>query len=475
LGGETLRALLSLLFVGLFAITTSAWGYNCSKSCEDQCRKGFIGNNVDPVCYAGCRAYMVASCYDISDPYVSAMGEVGQNAYVAAASTMQSKNPQWGGLDRVEKEALKPFFGDLVNKVRLHWGSQLMDKWGNPPYEISLGDSAGQTYGLDIYLAPTRASIDVVDRIALIGHEMQHSQQYLNMGSSLHQFGRKYFESFARNGSYDHISFEKEAYAIESKIAKAAGKYIEQSAVWDFVVCNKSDASRIYVAVAYDQGGLTLVQSTESQGWYPVDKGQCKKIVSNQRGDNPLYAYATTRTQGGGLVWSGKSRRFCIDQSNAFTVSHLTSNDFRQCEKPNLGVVGFASVPNPWRESRNGTYRWNLVGSETVLKVCNETGEAIYGAQLRSDSGIWKSNGWQAFSDQECKTWNLGGYTGSVYLYGENAGPTKRWQDKTQPAFCVFHPNAFEHIHSQPCKGGTQVNGYRYDLKPGPNSWTYRK
>lgn len=463
--------ILAALFLGL---SSSSFAYNCSDSCDDQCRKGFIGNNVDPVCYSGCRAWMVGSCYDISDPYVSAMGEVGQNAYVAAAATMKSKNPSWGTLDAIEKKALRPFHGDLVDKVRLHWGSQLMDKWGSDPFEISLGDSQGQTYGLDIYLAPTRDSIDIVDRIALIGHEMQHTRQYINLGSSLHQFGRRYFESFAKSGGYDNISFEKEAYALEDKISKAAAKYIEHSAPWDFTVCNKSDASRILVAVAYDAGGLTLVQSTESHGWFAVDKNQCKKIVANQQGDNPLYAFATTNTWGGGLTWSGKSRRFCVDRKSAFTLSHLTTNDFRHCDKPDLGVLGFKMIPNPWRTSHSGSYTWNLKGSETVLKVCNETGEKIFGAQLRADTGKWKSNGWQGYQNHDCKTWNLGGYTGSVYIYGENQGPTKTWQDQSKAAFCVTRPNAFSHIHSQPCKGGSLVRGYEFDLKPGLNTWTYK-
>ncbi len=211
-------------FCTLFFAAYSAFSYTCSKDCKSQCTKKILGaTNFDPICFAGCKPWQAATCYDLSDPYVSAMGEIGKNAYPMAAGLMKSKNMHLTALAALqhltdgEKAILRKYFGDLVNSVRIIFSAQLMNSWGPPSKEVHLGNFAGQTYGQDIYISLPRTNSSYMT--SLIGHEMCHTLQYKNRGSSLHNFGRDYFEGYAKTGSYATNHMEKECKAIEIQIA----------------------------------------------------------------------------------------------------------------------------------------------------------------------------------------------------------------------------------------------------------------
>ena len=143
-----------------------------------------------------------------------AWGEAGRIAYVSAAATMARRSPTGESLDASLKNALRPHFGGLVDRVTLHWGTPGLDKWSANKIGINLSgtESDGQTYGRDIYLDLQKPSSYSQYVVKLIIHEMVHSAQYKKWGSSLSNFGYHYFKNYKKAGqNYENNPLEKEA------------------------------------------------------------------------------------------------------------------------------------------------------------------------------------------------------------------------------------------------------------------------
>jgi hypothetical protein len=139
-----------------------------------------------------------------------AVGIAGKALYPAAAGVMATrhKNKPTRPLSHREKQALRPVFGSLVERVRLTWGADPMDEWG----DIQLGNTIGQTYGLRIYLRERDPGTWSRDTLALVIHELAHSRQYEHVGGSLPSFGYHYFKNWALAGySYHRHPMELEA------------------------------------------------------------------------------------------------------------------------------------------------------------------------------------------------------------------------------------------------------------------------
>jgi uncharacterized membrane protein len=387
---------------------------------------------------------------------------------------MKTRNGQWTNLDNEEKAVLRPFYGDIVDNVRLHLKSGMMDHWGDAPLEVDLGNSAGQTYGYDVYIKYYRSELDRVERMALIGHEICHTRQYVQRNQSLNKFGRDYFEAYADDGGYEANRMEKECYGMEDKIAAAAEKYFEwfdeHKRKWNFQVCNQSGFEDIYIALGWPHkiDGFSLVPAPLVKGWYGVKKGQCKVILANLDSDETVDAFATSGASGNWTSWNGGGgANYCIDPVNAFEQGYRTN-----CGARNLQSVSF--IPNPWRTQGNGTYSWNLVGNPTLLKVCNKTGQRVWGAMSKNEYGTWMARGWWEYANGQCRDWNLGIYTGSVYLYAQNDNASTIWQDKTKPAFCTHEGTAFATKHGGFCaKDGKLVWPAEFKLSAGTNTWTF--
>jgi hypothetical protein len=60
------------------------------------------------------------------------VGDAGAGAYQAAAELMQANNGSSQGLDATQKQYLRPYFGDLVDRVAVIYNANLMDgrHWG---------------------------------------------------------------------------------------------------------------------------------------------------------------------------------------------------------------------------------------------------------------------------------------------------------------------------------------------------------
>lgn len=143
-------------------------------------------------------------------------GEAGRVAYQTAAATMAKRSPTGEPLDASLKNALRPHFDGLVDRVTIHWGTPGLDKWSANQIGINLSgtESAGQTYGHDIYLDQQKPNDYSQGLIKLIIHEMVHSEQYERYGSELSNFGYHYFKKYKQAGqNYDNNELERKAAA----------------------------------------------------------------------------------------------------------------------------------------------------------------------------------------------------------------------------------------------------------------------
>ena len=154
-------------------------------------------------------------------------GEGGRAGYVSAAKIMQGRSPNGEPLSEKMKAHLRPHYGDLVDRVKLHWGVAPLDAWTasklkNVRIEIGDVDTAGQTFGYDIYLRDGKFEGEYKDRLELVAHEIAHTKQFVKWGESLSNFGYHYFVNFKKaNQTYANNSLEIEA-ETEAGYAMAA-------------------------------------------------------------------------------------------------------------------------------------------------------------------------------------------------------------------------------------------------------------
>ncbi len=147
-----------------------------------------------------------------------AWGETGAAMLPLAAQVMAIRNPTGVALDREQKQFLRPLFGDLVDRVTVVYGAQLLDRWSHDGKETHIGgvDSSAQTYCERIYVREAYQAHDT-DRLVLLAHELTHSQQCERLGG-IGQFGSEYFQGYYRAGQrYQHNPLEKSARAMEER------------------------------------------------------------------------------------------------------------------------------------------------------------------------------------------------------------------------------------------------------------------
>jgi hypothetical protein len=217
------RGFIGLIISSVVSFSSHTFAYNCHESCQDQA-------GINPLKIPACQAWKVANCFDIpgnvTDPVCSAAGEVGSQAYPAAAEEMKNRSSHLykRALNSQEKEILRPLFGDLVDQVTLIFGARLMDQIGRGQYRIAIMAGA-QTYGYDIYLKYPESYTNQSQawHTTTVGHELVHTRQFQQRGNSYNRFGRDYFQSWCQVGfSYKNIQMEREAYALEGEISARA-------------------------------------------------------------------------------------------------------------------------------------------------------------------------------------------------------------------------------------------------------------
>jgi hypothetical protein len=147
-----------------------------------------------------------------------AWGNVGAIAYHAGDRLMLKNNAKSQGLDEMQKEYLRPHFGDLVDRVMVVYSAVLMEDWVAASFKINVGRSNAQVYGHRVYIRDIYRPGDL-QQIVLLAHELYHCKQYEQLGS-LSKFGYHYFFQYKKaEQKYEKNIFEQEAFKFEKFFA----------------------------------------------------------------------------------------------------------------------------------------------------------------------------------------------------------------------------------------------------------------
>lgn len=147
-------------------------------------------------------------------------GQAGIVAYQAAARWMYANNGSGRALDDLQKQYLRIYFGDLVDRVAISYNAKLMDGWLYADFKIDIGqvDAIAQTYCQRIYLEGSYKPRDS-RQLALLAHELVHSRQCEQLGGTS-QFGYSYFKEFKKVGqNYKDNKLEIEAKNFQIQFA----------------------------------------------------------------------------------------------------------------------------------------------------------------------------------------------------------------------------------------------------------------
>jgi hypothetical protein len=145
-------------------------------------------------------------------------GHVGALAYQAGNQLMASNNAKPQSLDVIQKQYLRPHFGDLVDRVVVVYSAVLMEDWVAASFKINVGESNAQVYGHRIYIKDIYRPGDL-NQIVLLAHELYHCKQYEELGS-LSKFGYHYFLQYKKGDEiYENNIFEQEAFKFEKYFA----------------------------------------------------------------------------------------------------------------------------------------------------------------------------------------------------------------------------------------------------------------
>ena len=195
-----------------------------------------------------------------SIPADEAWGEAGRSVYTAGLTLIAANNSTLPAksLTTWQKDRLRPYFGNLVDRVAIKYGATTLDNWRIGGTRISI-PSDGQTFCNNIYLTKRHRGEDK-DLLALIAHEMVHSQQCERLGGASN-FGYNYFKYYKRaNQNYRNNKLEVEAYDIEAKFVNEL-ESIEQE------IARKNSLETVSVRQDVPAGVPNLMIQTEG---YPV-------------------------------------------------------------------------------------------------------------------------------------------------------------------------------------------------------------
>jgi hypothetical protein len=149
-----------------------------------------------------------------------AWGQTGAVVYQVAAQWMRAKNGSSQYLDETQKLYLRPYFGDLVDRVMVIYDAKLMDDWLYAGFKVDIGQehSIAQTYCKRIYVDDPYKPGDF-GQITLLAHELIHSRQ-CEQFSGAAKFGYYYFREFKRaDQNYENNKLEREAEDFQRQFA----------------------------------------------------------------------------------------------------------------------------------------------------------------------------------------------------------------------------------------------------------------
>lgn len=165
---------------------------------------------------------------------------LGSSACVANAEITYARNAQRPSqpLDATTQYYLRPWFGDLVDKVHVVWQARLNDNL-EIFRGVLTGGSRAQTYGYQVYIAPSERAWDPGNsrQLLLLAHELVHTEQYVRAGESLPRFCQEYMQGWAqRSGVYAQNPLEQEAFEKSFAFAQWLGQQVPSASQADRIV-----------------------------------------------------------------------------------------------------------------------------------------------------------------------------------------------------------------------------------------------
>jgi hypothetical protein len=164
-----------------------------------------------------------AACETEPDPKGDA---VGLAAFVgacvpavnAAYLTTWARSPWAKPLPSGLRDRLRPFYGDLVDRVKVSFEAQLLNRWRLFGREFRFGMAfSAQTFGNEIYFRHAYKPGDAY-QIEVIGHELAHAAQAERLGGFT-AFAVAYCTAYYNaSWSYDDNAMEVEAVGLEGAI-----------------------------------------------------------------------------------------------------------------------------------------------------------------------------------------------------------------------------------------------------------------
>jgi Domain of unknown function (DUF4157) len=192
---------------------TTAFTPFCGNNCQSQ-----IKSTVANVRTSTKSSATIQDMLKSSEP-AEVWGNSGIVMFNVATQLTASRNPAGQTLTVAQKKSLRPLFGELVDRVQINYGSQLMDRWSNGEQQVHVGDvdSAAQTYCDRVYVKDAYQPSNR-GQLFLLAHELMHSAQCQRLGGA-NQFGYRYFRSYYEAGQqYAKNPLEKEARSIAAKL-----------------------------------------------------------------------------------------------------------------------------------------------------------------------------------------------------------------------------------------------------------------
>jgi serine/threonine protein kinase/WD40 repeat protein len=127
-------------------------------------------------------------------------GVAGRYAFPFAARTMLARSPVSQKLEDQLTFALRQQYGDLVDRIRIHWDATPLDHWGEGQFTIALGSTQAiaQTYGYDIYVRWKSTDQPYPALLQMLGHELAQARQFELYNCSYAEIGDQYFRNYRK-------------------------------------------------------------------------------------------------------------------------------------------------------------------------------------------------------------------------------------------------------------------------------------
>lgn len=233
-------------------------------------------------------------------------GEAGKVAYPAAAAVMAKRSPTGMKIDGTVGKRLKDYWGDLVDRVTIHWSTPTLDEWAAARFGVRVTDvdTEAQTFGYDIYTRWAKGDQSDAYMFSLLSHELMHVRQYEEHGKSLSRFGYHYFKAYKKAGlNYENNAMEKRAYNETPQVVCLENKF----KVGKFVDVDGARKTLMPLQPYIAESGCDWIKDSRGGGHYSFENWALPGLVLDIDGATGKLMLAKY-TPGGGCDWLLRDR-----------------------------------------------------------------------------------------------------------------------------------------------------------------------